>query len=80
LPGPLPTDLVIILKKSAHGGRHVARAAEGPDSEMTFQHRALLDRALNDARAFGLKIIPRRNSSVAQAARHPDWSDVIQVV
>lgn len=94
-----PSDLVISLEQTPAGGRFVARTAEGPDSEMTFQHRpgailidhtgvphelegrgiarALLDRALNDARALGLKIIPRCSYIVAQVARHPEWADVI---
>jgi uncharacterized protein len=95
-----PDDLSIALEKTAHGGRWVARTAEGPDSEMTFTHapggivvdhtgvpralegrgiaRALLDRAINDARALGLIIVPRCSYIVAQAARHPEWADVVK--
>jgi uncharacterized protein len=40
--------------------------------------RALLDRALNDARALGLLIIPRCSYIAAQFARHPEWADVIK--
>jgi predicted GNAT family acetyltransferase len=40
--------------------------------------RALLDRALNDARALGLTITPRCSYIVAQFARHPEWADVIK--
>jgi hypothetical protein len=94
-----PADLAISLEKTATGGRYVARTREGPDSEMTFLHRAggivvthtgvppalegrgiaraLLDRAIEDARALGLTITPRCSYVVAQAARHPEWGDVI---
>jgi predicted GNAT family acetyltransferase len=40
--------------------------------------RALLDRALNDARALGLTITPQCSYIVAQFARHPEWADVIK--
>jgi hypothetical protein len=40
--------------------------------------RALLQRAIADARALGLKITPRCSYVVAQAARHPEWADVIR--
>jgi uncharacterized protein len=95
----LPEDLTITLEKTASGGRYVARTAEGPDSEMTFQHRpggiiidhtgvpnalegrgiarALLDRALADARALGHTITPQCSYIVAQAARHPEWADIL---
>jgi predicted GNAT family acetyltransferase len=39
--------------------------------------RALLDRAINDARSLGLFIRPRCSYIVAQFARHPEWADVI---
>ena len=34
-----PDDLAITLEQTAHGGRWVARTAQGPDSEMTFAFR-----------------------------------------
>jgi hypothetical protein len=40
--------------------------------------RALLDRAINDARALGFFIRPRCSYIVAQFARHPEWADVIK--
>jgi predicted GNAT family acetyltransferase len=39
--------------------------------------RALVERAIADARALGHKIIPRCSYIVAQARRHPAWADVI---
>lgn len=39
--------------------------------------RALVERAVADARALGLKIIPACSYVRAQALRHPDWKDVI---
>ncbi len=97
----LPADLVISLEPAGPGrGRYVARTAEGPECEMTFQHRtggividhtgvpqalagrgialALVERAVADAMALGLTITPRCSYVVAQAARHPEWGDVIQ--
>jgi hypothetical protein len=35
-----PADLVITLEQTAHGGRWVARTAEGPESELTFSFRS----------------------------------------
>ena len=38
---------------------------------------ALVERLVADARAEGVKIVPRCSYVVAQARRHPDWADVI---
>lgn len=38
---------------------------------------ALVERLVADARAEGFKIIPRCSYVMAQARRHPAWSDVL---
>jgi predicted GNAT family acetyltransferase len=38
---------------------------------------ALVARAVSDARALGLKIIPACSYVRAQALRHPEWADVV---
>ena len=40
--------------------------------------KMLAERIVEDARAKGFKIIPLCPFFKAQAARHPDWGDVIQ--
>lgn len=40
--------------------------------------RALLDRAIADARALGHTITPRCSYVVAAAARHPEWADLFR--
>ena len=41
--------------------------------------QALSLRAVEDARANGVKIIPLRPFFKAQAQRHPDWQDVVEL-
>jgi len=38
---------------------------------------ALVSRAVKDARAQGLKIVPVCSFAAAQFARHPEWRDVL---
>jgi hypothetical protein len=38
---------------------------------------ALVARAVGDARAEGLRIVPQCSFAAAQFDRHPDWQDVL---
>jgi uncharacterized protein len=49
-----------------------------PSMRGTGAGQALVARAVADARATGVKVLPLCTFAAAQFRRHPDWADVLQ--
>jgi predicted GNAT family acetyltransferase len=52
-----------------------AFAAESRGRRISAERRLAQDRLVADARAAGLKIVPRCPFVAAQRAKHPDWAE-----
>lgn len=76
---PVPgTDVLAELTWHTEGAaRVIDHTFVPPEARGLGLAAKLLDAALADARAQGLKIIPRCSYAEAQFARHPEWADLL---